>query len=78
MHLTLYPLFLGNPFEFGILFAVVLILFGPGKLPDVFRSLGDGVRQFKDASTNPPLPPAQNSTAATGLPPVAEPPVQDV
>ncbi len=39
-----------GPLEIGILFIIVLILFGPGKLPDVFKALGDGVRQFKTAS----------------------------
>ncbi len=51
MHpIVIYPLFLGSPMELGVLFLVVLILFGPGKLPQVFRSLGEGVRQFKDAA----------------------------
>jgi len=39
-----------GPMEIAILFLVVLIVFGPGKLPDVFKALGDGVRQFKKAS----------------------------
>ncbi len=50
MHTTFYPLFLGSPLELGVVFIVVLIVFGPGKLPDVLRSLGDGVRQFKSAA----------------------------
>lgn len=41
---------LGVP-ELSIIVLLVLILFGPGKLPGVMKSLGDGVRQFKDAST---------------------------
>ena len=36
--------------ELAIIFVIILILFGPGKLPDVMRALGDGVRQFRDAS----------------------------
>jgi sec-independent protein translocase protein TatA len=28
---------------------IVLIIFGPGKLPDLGRSLGKGLREFKDA-----------------------------
>jgi len=28
---------------------IVLIIFGPGKLPDLGRSLGKGIREFKDA-----------------------------
>ncbi len=38
--------------ELSIIFVIILILFGPGKLPNVMKSLGDGVRQFRDASSN--------------------------
>lgn len=50
--LRLLPLFFPSvgPMELAVVFTVVLILFGPGKLPDVFKALGEGVRQFKDAS----------------------------
>lgn len=41
---------LGVP-ELSIIVVLVLILFGPGKLPNVMKSLGDGVKQFKDAAT---------------------------
>lgn len=41
---------LGVP-ELSIIVLLVLILFGPGKLPGVMKALGDGVRQFKDASS---------------------------
>jgi len=40
---------LGVP-ELSIIVVLVLILFGPGKLPHVMKSLGDGVKQFKDAA----------------------------
>jgi sec-independent protein translocase protein TatA len=36
--------------ELGIIFLIVLIIFGPGKLPDFCRSLGEGIRQFKQAT----------------------------
>ncbi|HEY9746076.1 MAG TPA: twin-arginine translocase TatA/TatE family subunit [Oculatellaceae cyanobacterium] len=47
-----HPLFinLGVP-ELSIIVVLVLILFGPGKLPHVMKSLGDGVKQFKDAAS---------------------------
>ena len=49
------PLFinLGIP-ELSIIVLLVLILFGPGKLPSVMKSLGDGVKQFKDAASGNP------------------------
>ena len=43
-----------GPLEIGIVLVVVLIVFGPGKLPDVFKALGSGMRQFKEAA-NPEL-----------------------
>ena len=36
--------------ELSIIFIIILILFGPGKLPMVMRAMGDGFRQFKDAT----------------------------
>lgn len=51
MHMQTELLFinLGVP-ELSIIVLLVLILFGPGKLPGVMKALGDGVKQFKDAS----------------------------
>lgn len=39
-----------GPLEIALLFLIILILFGPGRLPDVFRVMGEGVRQFKRAA----------------------------
>lgn len=33
-----------------VILAVVLVIFGPGKLPDIGASLGKGIRNFKKAS----------------------------
>ncbi len=41
---------LGLP-ELSLIILLVLILFGPGKLPGVMKSLGDGVKQFKEAAS---------------------------
>ncbi len=49
LHSELLFVNLGVP-ELAIIFVLVLLLFGPGKLPDVMRSLGDGLRQFKNAA----------------------------
>jgi sec-independent protein translocase protein TatA len=40
---------LGVP-ELVIILVLVLIVFGAGKLPKVMRSMGEGVREFRDAS----------------------------
>ena len=36
--------------ELGLIVLLVLIVFGAGKLPDVFRQAGKGIKAFKDAS----------------------------
>ena len=41
------PINLGG-WEWAILLIIVLIVFGVGKLPQVGKSLGEGLRNFKD------------------------------
>jgi sec-independent protein translocase protein TatA len=38
-----------SPWELLILLAVVLLVFGPKRLPEMGRSLGKGLREFKDS-----------------------------
>jgi len=38
-----------SPWELLILLAFVLLLFGPKRLPAMGRSLGKGMREFKDS-----------------------------
>jgi sec-independent protein translocase protein TatA len=38
-----------GPLEIGIVLIVALIIMGPKKLPDMGRSLGKGMREFKGA-----------------------------
>ena len=42
---------IGGP-ELLLILAVVLIVFGAGKLPDVLGQLGKGVRSFRDEAQN--------------------------
>ena len=37
--------------EWLIILVIVLIFFGAGRLPDVLKQMGKGVRAFKDASS---------------------------
>lgn len=36
--------------EMGLIFIIALLIFGPKKLPEIGRSLGQAIRGFKDAS----------------------------
>lgn len=45
--------FLGNigPWEIVVILLIALIVVGPGKLPEVAKSLGKGVNEFRRATT---------------------------
>jgi len=38
-----------QPMHLVFIMIIVLILFGPGKLPELGKGLGKGIREFKDA-----------------------------
>jgi sec-independent protein translocase protein TatA len=40
-----------SPVEIVIVLIIVLVIFGPKRLPDLGRSLGRGMREFKDSVT---------------------------
>ena len=71
-----------GPLEIIVILVIVLIVFGPKRLPDLGRSLGRGMREFKDSVTgndkddDPPavLPPA---AAAPVTPPMTATPVPE-
>ena len=39
-----------TPMTAGIVLVIALVIFGPGKLPELGRSLGKGIKEFKSAS----------------------------
>jgi sec-independent protein translocase protein TatA len=41
-----------GPMELAIVLIVALLVLGPKRLPEVGRSLGNGIREFKDSLTN--------------------------
>ncbi|HEV7889263.1 MAG TPA: twin-arginine translocase TatA/TatE family subunit [Pyrinomonadaceae bacterium] len=49
MHSLLFLEFIGTS-ELLVVLVVALIVFGPRKLPELGRSLGSAMRQFRDAS----------------------------
>ena len=62
--------------ELLILLLVLLLVFGPKRLPEMGRQLGKGMREFKDSVSGkydgdddvaelPPAQPAETSTTAT-------------
>ena len=69
-----------QPGHLLIILIIALLIFGPGKLPELGSSLGKGIREFKrsiDGSTDGPAPAAsvQPPTPGTSDSPPAAPTV---
>ena len=68
-----------SPTHVTLLLLIALLLFGAKRLPEIGRSLGTGMREFKDSVTGntppepPQLPPAETPAAST---PAASPPAE--
>lgn len=56
-----------SPIHWLIVLAIIVLLFGGKKIPEVMRGLGEGIRNFKDGMNGP-----HNSTPAANPP--ANPP----
>jgi TatA/E family protein of Tat protein translocase len=73
---------LDNPIHIAFLLILLLLVFGAKRLPEMGRSLGDGMRGFKDAigGENPPTaqPMAQAALVAQPQTQEAAAPVQQV
>jgi sec-independent protein translocase protein TatA len=41
-----------GPLELAVVLIIALVVLGPKRLPEVGRSLGNGIREFKDSLTN--------------------------
>ena len=57
-----------EPWHLVLILVIVLLLFGPGKLPQVGKALGDSLRDFKKASSAEDPPPAANNQAPSAQP----------
>ena len=62
-----------SPWELLILLAFVLLLFGPKRLPEMGRSLGKGMREFKNSISGKD----DEAVEPAELPPAAAAPVED-
>ncbi len=76
---------LDNPLHIAFLVVILLLVFGARRLPEIGRSLGSGMREFKDSisgeSKQATLPPATQQAetpvaqpASTAPAPAAAPP----
>ena len=73
---SVFPAIVGpiGPLELGIILLIVIVIFGPKRLPGIGRSLGEGMREFKDSVTGkekeerelpPPAPNIETNAAST-------------
>ena len=74
-----------GPVEIIIVLFIVLVIFGPKRLPELGRSMGKGMREFKDSITGkdddegskPELTAAQAAPPAGEAPPPSAQPAKD-
>ena len=66
-----------GPLELAIVLIIALVIFGPKRLPDLGRSLGKGMREFKDSISGKDEDDddAVHHQMAAELPPAEEPDV---
>ncbi|MDA8201621.1 MAG: twin-arginine translocase TatA/TatE family subunit [Chloroflexi bacterium] len=67
-----------EPWHIVLLLAVVLVVFGPKRLPEIGKNLGESIREFRKATTEfgdsvkagatEPAPPAAQAQAASQPP----------
>jgi sec-independent protein translocase protein TatA len=52
-----------QPMHLLVIFGIALLVFGPKKLPELGKGIGDGIRGFKEAMN----PKEEKSTSATNV-----------
>lgn len=58
-----------QPMHLIVILAIILVVFGPGKLPQIGADLGKGIREFKKAvSDNAEDSPTSRTSAMPGIP----------
>lgn len=57
---------LDNPVHLAFLAVILLLLFGAKRLPEIGRSLGSGLRGFRDSMSGQPSPEGQALPEASG------------
>jgi sec-independent protein translocase protein TatA len=54
-----------QPTHLIIIFAIALLIFGPKKLPELGKGLGEGFRALKEGMKDTPTPPASTDASKT-------------
>jgi sec-independent protein translocase protein TatA len=64
---------LDNPIHIAFLLILLLLVFGAKRLPEMGRSLGDGMRGFKDALSGESAQPASQAARQPAAEPASRP-----
>ena len=51
--------------ELVIVLVIIMIIFGAGKLPEIAKSLGQGVKEFREEASAPVVPATATTATAT-------------
>jgi sec-independent protein translocase protein TatA len=54
-----------QPMHLLVILAIALLIFGPKKLPELGKGLGEGIRSFKNSLKGPEDKPADNPASKT-------------
>ena len=55
-----------QPMHMLVVFGIALLVFGPKKLPELGKGLGEGIRALKEGmKDNPPAPPSNEQSKNT-------------
>ena len=58
-----------GPMEIGIVLIIALVVFGPKRLPELGKSLGKGIREFKGSIGGEHPEPTEPNEAASAIEP---------
>jgi sec-independent protein translocase protein TatA len=67
---------LDNPLHIAFLVVILLLVFGARRLPEIGRSLGTGMREFKDSVTGESKQAQLTQSTQAAVPPAAPPAAQ--
>ena len=66
-----------SPFHWLVVLAIVVLLFGGKKIPEVMKGLGEGIRSFKEGMHGHAQNSAQTTTVSTPPPPTSGPATEE-
>jgi sec-independent protein translocase protein TatA len=66
-----------SPFHWLVVLAIVVLLFGGKKIPEVMRGLGEGIRSFKEGMHGAGQAPAQTTQVQPPAVPPAAPAIEE-